>query len=70
MLNIRYSTIYVMSIYVIVSYIIWIYKPAIFFDQSGNLKAFGLGDNQTVFYYPMILIFLSIIVFYIFELNN
>jgi len=70
MLNLRISTIYMFSIYVIVSYIIWIYKPSIFFDTNGQIKSFGLGENQTVFYYPLILIFLSIIIFYIFELNN
>lgn len=70
MLNIRFSTLYVIAIYIAISYIIWIYKPAIFFNGDGTMKSFGLGEGQTVFYYPMILIFLSIIVFYIFELNN
>jgi|UniRef100_A0A6C0B3U8 hypothetical protein len=70
MLNIRFSTLYVVAIYVVVSYVIWTYKPLVFFTKSGAMKSFGLGDAQTVFYYPMILIFLSIIIFYIFELNN
>ena len=70
MLNIRFSTLYVIAIYIVISYIIWTYKPHVFFTKNGNIKSFGLGDDQTVFYYPMILIFLSIIVFYIFELNN
>ena len=70
MLNIRFATLYVIAIYIAISYIIWIYKPAIFFTENGKIKSFGLAEDQTVFYYPMILIFLSIIVFYIFELNN
>jgi hypothetical protein len=70
MLNIRFSTLYVIAIYIALSYIIWTYKPQLFFTKDGEMKSFGLGQDQTVFYYPMILIFLSIIVFYIFELNN
>ena len=66
----RRSTVSVIIIYLVVAYLIWHVKPLVFFDEDGDMKTFGLGDDETVFYYPLILIFISIIVFYIFELKN
>ena len=70
MLDIRFLTINLTTIYLIVAYVIWIYKPAVFFKDNGELKPFGLQENETIFYYPLTLIFLSIILFYLFELKN
>ena len=66
----RSSTVNVIIIYLVTGYLIWHTKPLIFFDEGGDMKTFGLGEDETVFYYPLILIFISIIVFYIFELKN
>mgnify|MGYP006085664415 CR=1 FL=1 len=66
----RSSTVNVIIIYLVTGYLIWSIKPLIFFDEDGDMKTFGLGEDETVFYYPLILIFISIIVFYIFELKN
>jgi len=70
MLNIRPSTIYIFIIYLVISYVIWIYKPAIFFSKNGEIRSFGLQEDQTMFYYPLMLVFLALIIFYIFELND
>lgn len=70
MLSMRSSTVNVIIIYLVTGYLIWSIKPLIFFDEDGDMKTFGLGEDETVFYYPLILIFISIIVFYIFELKN
>jgi len=70
MLNIRFSTINLITIYLIVAYVIWLYKPTVFFKDDGGLKSFGLRENETIFYYPLTMIFLSIILFYLFELKN
>tara|TARA_B110000971_G_C19918962_1_gene458217 strand:+ start:11 stop:223 length:213 start_codon:yes stop_codon:yes gene_type:complete len=70
MLGLRNSTINVIVIYSIIGYLIWNTKPLMFFDESGKMKSFGLGTHKTVFYYPLILVFISIIVFYMFELKN
>lgn len=70
MLSFRPSTIYILIIYLIISYVIWIYKPQIFFTKSGEVKSFGLQKEQTMFYYPIMLVFLALIIFFIFELNG
>ena len=70
MLSMRSSTVNVIIIYLVTGYLIWSIKPLIFFDEDGDMKTFGLGEDETVFYYLLILIFISIIVFYIFELKN
>lgn len=50
---------YTIFIYLIISIYIWIQKPQIIFQQN-KLKAFGIGNNKTIFYYPLLLIILAI----------
>jgi len=57
---------YSVVVFLIISIYIWFKKPKIFFEDEGNIKSFGVGSNKTIFYYPFILIVLSIVIYFIF----
>ena len=57
---------YSVVIFLTISIYIWFKKPRIFFDNEGNIKSFGVGNDKTVFYYPFILIVLSIVLYFVF----
>ena len=52
--------------YVLLVSLIVIAKPPIFFDKYGNIKPFGIGDDKTLFSLGVLVVSLSILVFYIF----
>ena len=67
MLDIDNYIKYTIISYLIIGIFIWIKKPKIMFDSKGAMKNFGVGPSKTVFYYPLILIVLSILLFSIFN---
>ena len=67
MFEVRNGIKYLILIYLLISVIIWHYKPKIIFNEK-NTKKFGTGYNKTVFSYHIVLIFLAITLFYIFEI--
>jgi len=52
--------------YIAISLIIWVFKPAIMFNFNGSIKNLGVNDDETIFFYPIILIFLAIFLYIIF----
>ena len=54
--------------YIIISIALWYMKPSIMFHQDGSLKEFGAGYNKTIFYYPVVLIFIAVLLFYVHQL--
>ena len=67
MFEVRNGIKYLILVYLFISIIIWYYKPKIIFNQK-KTKNFGTGYNKTVFSYHVVLIFLAILLFYIFEI--
>ena len=59
--RIKYSII----IYLAISVFIWIQKPKLMFHNN-NIKSFGIGVNKTIFYYPLVMIVLAIIIYSVF----
>jgi len=57
---------YTIILFIIISIIIWIKKPKLVFDTNGNMRNFGIGEKKTVFYFPIIIIFIAISIYYIF----
>ena len=55
---------YICVIYLIISVSIFLYKPSIVF-KNGKIKQFGVGKNKTILYYPVLNIYLSIIIYLI-----
>lgn len=68
MVLVRRSTFLVLLVYVGLAIGIWYMKPSLFFKENGNLKQFGLENDNTIFYYPIVMIFMAIIIFYISEI--
>jgi hypothetical protein len=56
--RIKYSII----IYLAISIFIWMQKPKLMFNNN-NIKNFGIGVNKTIFYYPLVMIVLAIIIY-------
>ena len=53
-------------IYLIVVIIIWCVKPRFLFDEDGNFKQFGVGQNKkTIFPLWLILVLLGVIIYFI-----
>jgi hypothetical protein len=52
--------------YVVISLVIWLIKPAFMFNYNGSIKNLGVNEDETIFFYPIILIFLGIILYVIF----
>ncbi len=38
------------------------------FNSDGNMKNFGIGNNKSIFAFPILIIVLAIIMFYIYEI--
>jgi hypothetical protein len=67
MLDIDNYLKYTIVIYLVISIFIWIKKPKIMFNNDGQIKNFGVGNSKTIFYYPMFLIILAVLLFSIFN---
>ena len=67
MFEVRNGVKYLIIIYLGISMMIWYYKPNIIFNNK-NTKKFGTGYKKTIFSYHIVLIFLAIVLFYIFEI--
>ena len=67
MFEVRNGIKYLILIYLSISLIIYKLKPEIMFDRD-SIKKFGIGYGKTVFSYQLVLIFLALILFYIFEI--
>lgn len=52
--------------YVLLVSLIVVSKPPILFDKNGEVKPFGIGENKTIFSLGVLVVSLSILVFYIF----
>ena len=66
MFEVRNGIKYLILIYLAISILIWYYKPKMIFNEKST-KNFGTGYNKTVFSYHIVLIFLALILFYIYE---
>lgn len=67
MFDVRNEIKYVVIIYLAISISLWYYKPKLIFNEQ-KTKRFGTGYKKTVFSYHIVLIFLAIILFYLFEI--
>lgn len=67
MLQIRSELKYVILVYIIFSLLLLQFKPKIMFENN-KIKPFGIGTHKTIFNYNISLIFISLIIFFIFEI--
>jgi len=54
-----------LTIYTIVVSLILYIKPKLLFDKDGNIKCTGCGSNKSIFSFPMIIVFISILIYFL-----
>lgn len=52
-------------IYIIISVLLWGLKPSLMFHTNGSIKSFGVNEDETIFFYPIVLIFIAILIYII-----
>jgi hypothetical protein len=65
MLELETPTIYSILLFTGLAIGLWYIKPDVMFEEDGKMKVFGTGEGKTVFYYPIILMFIGMITFII-----
>lgn len=53
----------VLIAFIIINIVVYHYKPGICFDENGNFKDFGSGENKTLFPFWLITLVLSLLVY-------
>jgi len=59
---------YSVLLFVLIMLLIMINKPLLMFDKNGNIKSFGIEDNQTMYSLGVFTVVMSILSLYIFSL--
>ena len=67
MFKTRKGISFLIIMYIIFCILIWYYKPNIMF-KDGQVQEFGVGKNKSIFCYNIVILFLAIIMFYVFEI--
>ncbi len=58
--------VYAVLFYILLIVLIIVSKPSLMFDDYGNIKQFGIGDEKTMFSLGVFSVILAVISFYIF----
>jgi hypothetical protein len=53
-------------VYIAVGLLLWVMKPSLMFQSNGSIKSFGVNEDETIFFFPIVLIFIAIIIYIIF----
>jgi len=64
----NHRVLYSIAFYVLVIVLFVVSKPAVIFDQEGNIKPFGIGESKTIFSLGVFVVALAIISFYVFAI--
>lgn len=51
-------------LYLFISVSLYLLKPKIMF-QSNKMKQFGVGKSKTIFYYPLVIVLVAIVLYII-----
>ena len=60
--------VYSILFYILLMVLIILAKPSVMFDNDGNIKIFGTGDDKTLFSFGVFSVIVAIISFYIFSM--
>ena len=58
--------IYSMLFFVLVTFLVIITKPSLMFNPDGQIKAFGIGDEKTMFSFGVFTVVTAVFSFYVF----
>jgi hypothetical protein len=53
-------------VYIVISVLLWFLRPSLMFNSNGSIKSFGINEDETIFFYPIVLIFIAIIIYILF----
>tara|TARA_Y100001970_G_C14241723_1_gene865326 strand:+ start:2759 stop:2983 length:225 start_codon:yes stop_codon:yes gene_type:complete len=65
MFNIDSKLQKVLFVYVIINIAVYYYKPSFCFDEKGNFKHFGVGEDKTIFPFWLVTLVISLM-FYLY----
>ena len=68
MIVINSRIIYSIIVFILFMLLITINKPSIMFDKNGNIKNFGIENDETIYSVGVFTIVFSVLIFYIFSL--
>lgn len=66
MFKISSRVIYSVLFYLLLMILIYVSKPSILFDEKGNIRFFGIGDDKTMFSLGVLTVVIAVVSFYIF----
>jgi hypothetical protein len=58
--------IYSILFFLLVTILVVLTKPSLMFESNGGIKAFGIGEDKTMFSFGVFTVVISIASFYIF----
>lgn len=64
-MNISIRLLKTVFIYLFIAVLIIYVHPSYIFNKDGSLKPFGVGTEETLLYYPIILVIIAVILFYL-----
>jgi hypothetical protein len=66
MFKISSRVIYSVLFYLLLMILIYVSKPSVLFDEKGNVRIFGIGDDKTMFSLGVLTVVIAVVSFYIF----
>lgn len=64
--TINSRVVYSLLFYILLMILIIVSKPLIMFDEAGQIKPFGIGDDKTMFSFGVLTVVVAIVSFYAF----
>lgn len=64
-MNITSQTLKIIFIYLFIAILMAYTRPSYIFYKDGSLRSFGVGPNETLLYYPIALVIISVVLFYL-----
>jgi hypothetical protein len=64
-MNITTRLLKTIFIYLFIAILIIYLHPGYIFNEDGSLQPFGVGPEETLLYYPIILVLIAVILFYL-----
>ena len=64
-MNITTQLLKIIFIYLFIAMLIIYIRPRYIFNDDGSLKQFGTGPSETLLYYPIVLVLIAVILFYL-----
>ena len=64
-MNITIRLLKTVFIYLFIAILIIYIRPRYIFNEDNSLRSFGVGPEETLLYYPIVLVLIAVILFYL-----